>query len=251
MAHPHCEHVFSSSLTVDPVPRIGQSSVMTSEPLVLNGVSLIADLSGALYWPDRSLLVVSDLHLEKGSSFAEKGVHLPPYDTAVTLDRLARICGQYRPQSVICLGDNFHDTGGPDRMGKTDRAALEHLISAHDWLWITGNHDPKLPDDLPGRSMAEETIGALTFRHEASGAPVHGEISGHYHPSARVRTRQRSLSGRCFAHNMDRLIMPAFGSLTGGLTVRDAAIRAVLGTRFDVLFLGPKRIYRFPVDGLC
>jgi uncharacterized protein len=244
-------NIVSCGITIDPVPRIRQSSAMTSEPLILNGVSLVADLSGALYWPDRSLLVVSDLHLEKGSSFAARGVHLPPYDTADTLNRLAKICSHYRPQSVICLGDNFHDTGGPDRMGNTDRDALEHLISAHDWLWITGNHDPELPDDLPGRSMTEETIGALTFRHEASRSPAHGEISGHYHPSARVRTRQRNLSGRCFAHNGDRLIMPAFGSLTGGLTVRDAAIRAVLGANFDVHFLGPKRIYRFPTDKLC
>ncbi|WP_193170656.1 ligase-associated DNA damage response endonuclease PdeM [Nisaea nitritireducens] len=224
---------------------------MTSEPLILNGVSLLADLSGALYWPDRSLLIISDLHLEKGSSFAEKGIPLPPYDTAVTLKRLAAICGQYNPQTVMCLGDSFHDTGGPDRMGKADRAALEQLIAAYDWLWITGNHDPELPEDLPGRRIMEETIGALTFRHEASREPVRGEISGHYHPSARVRTRQRYLSGRCFAYDSDRLIMPAFGALTGGLTVHDKAIRAVLGPHFDILFLGPKRIYRFPADRLC
>lgn len=224
---------------------------MTSEPIILNGVSLIADLSGTLYWPDRSLLIVSDLHLEKGSSFAAKGVPLPPYDTAVTLKRLAAICRQYEPQSVICLGDNFHDIGGPNRMAKTDRAALEKLTRTHDWIWITGNHDPELPGDLPGRRMMEETIGALTFRHEASRDPLRGEISGHYHPSARVRTRQRYLSGRCFAYNSDRLIMPAFGALTGGLTVGDKAIRSVLGTHFDVLFLGPKRIYRFPADRLC
>tara|TARA_E500000305_G_scaffold42482_2_gene32927 strand:+ start:4595 stop:5311 length:717 start_codon:yes stop_codon:yes gene_type:complete len=237
-------------MTVDPVPRIGQSSVMTSEPLILNGVSLLADLSGALFWPDRSLLVVSDLHLEKGSSFAAKGIPLPPYDTAITLNRLEAVCDQYRPQSVICLGDNFHDTDGPDRMGETDRAALKHLAMAHEWIWITGNHDPELPDDLPGRKAIEETVGALTFRHEASRDVVSGEISGHYHPSARVRTRQRSLTGRCFAFNGDRLIMPAFGALTGGLSVHDAAIRAVLGQQFDILFLGPKRIYRFPNGGL-
>ncbi|MEO9899670.1 ligase-associated DNA damage response endonuclease PdeM [Nisaea sp.] len=224
---------------------------MTSEPLHLNTVSLLADLTGALFWPDRSLLIVSDLHLEKGSSFAAKGIHLPPYDTAVTLKRLKKVCDRYRPESVICLGDNFHDTGGPERMGKADRDTLENLVAAHDWRWITGNHDPELPDDLPGRCMTEETVGALTFRHEASRHMVSGEISGHYHPSAQIRTRQRYLSGRCFAHNGDKLIMPAFGALTGGLTVRDAAIRAVLGHQFDVLFLGPKRIYRFPTDGLC
>lgn len=238
-------------MPLDPVPGIGQSSAMASEPLILNGVTLIADLSGILFWPDRSLLVVSDLHLEKGSSYAAKGIHLPPYDTAETLKRLATACDHYRPGTVICLGDNFHDTGGPGRMADSDRASLAPLVAGRDWCWITGNHDPVLPGDLPGRHLSEMTVGALTFRHEAAKAPVSGEVSGHYHPSARVRTRQKSLSGRCFAHNGQRLIMPAFGALTGGLNVRDAAIRAVLGRNLDVLFLGPKRLYRFPVDRLC
>lgn len=237
--------------SLDPESRIGQSKLMISEHLILNGVPLLADHSGALFWPDRSLLIVSDLHLEKGSSFATKGVHLPPYDTAVTLERLSKVCTHYRPETVICLGDSFHDTDGPGRMAQTDLAVLQPLVAAHDWRWITGNHDPELPEDLPGRQVAEEIIGALTFRHEASNRHTRGEISGHYHPSARVRTKQRFISGRCFASNGQRLIMPAFGALTGGLSVQDTAIRNVLGEAFDVLFMGPKRLYRFPAKRLC
>ena len=224
---------------------------MTSELLILNGTSLIADLSGVIFWPDRSLLVVSDLHLEKGSGYAAKGIHLPPYDTADTLNRLTAGCVRYRPETVICLGDNFHDVGGPSRMAAADRARLETLVTAHDWCWITGNHDPELPDDLPGQRMAEMSVGPLIFRHEASRQPVDGEISGHYHPTARIPTRQRQLTGRCFAFNGRRLIMPAFGALTGGLNTRDAAIRAILGNSFDIFFLGPKRLYRFTSDKLC
>ena len=221
-----------------------QSSAMSTEQIILNGVSLTADRAGILFWPDRALLVVSDLHLEKGSSFAARGIHLPPYDTAETLKRLARVCDLYRPERVICLGDNFHDTGGPDRMAAKDRGKVAALVAGRDWCWITGNHDPDLPEDLPGRRAAEETVGALTFRHESTGG--HGEVSGHYHPSARVKTRQRTLTGRCFAHNGARLIMPAFGALTGGLSVRDPAVSAVLGKTFEILFLGPRRIYHGP-----
>ncbi|UUX49759.1 ligase-associated DNA damage response endonuclease PdeM [Nisaea acidiphila] len=217
---------------------------MSTEQFILNGVTLTADPAGVLFWPERALLVVSDLHLEKSSSFAARGILLPPYDTAETLKRLTRLCDRYRPERVICLGDNFHDTGGPERMADGDRDKVAMLVAERDWCWITGNHDPDLPDDLPGRHCVEETVGALTFRHESTGGD--GEVSGHFHPSARVKTRQRHLSGRCFAHNGQRLIMPAFGALTGGLSVRSPAIRAVLGKNFEILFLGPRRIYRFP-----
>ncbi|MBO6561241.1 MAG: ligase-associated DNA damage response endonuclease PdeM [Nisaea sp.] len=218
---------------------------MSVETFHLNGVALTADPAGILFWPERSLLVVSDLHLEKGSSYAVRGVHLPPYDTAETLKRLALLVSAYAPERVICLGDNFHDLGGPGRMSESDRNALAALVAGRDWCWVTGNHDPDLPEDLPGRNSLEETVGALTFRHESNRNGI-GEISGHFHPSARVKTRQRHLSGRCFAHNGQRLIMPAFGTLTGGLSVRDPAIGAVLGRSFEILFLGPRRLYRFP-----
>src|SRR5258708_30260625 len=108
---------------------------------MLADVGLHADVAGALYWPEQGMLVVADLHLEKGSAFAERGVLLPPYDTAATLARLGRVIARYAPRTVIALGDSFHDDGGPARVMDQDRAALTLLQRGRDWIWIAGNHD--------------------------------------------------------------------------------------------------------------
>ncbi|MCP4736163.1 MAG: ligase-associated DNA damage response endonuclease PdeM, partial [Bosea sp.] len=151
------------------------------------GVSLIADLSGALYWEAQRLLVVSDLHLEKGSSFAARGVLLPPYDTAATLSRLAAVISRHNPRMVIALGDSFHDRDAHERLSGIDRDAITAMQAGRDWIWIAGNHDPALPSDLGGVIASEVCIGPIAFRHEPSGA--FGEIAGHLHPKARVATR--------------------------------------------------------------
>lgn len=217
---------------------------MTTMTLTVNGAALEADRSGALYWPERRLLVVSDLHLEKGSSYAARGLPLPPYDTAETLRRLAEVCGRFRPDAVICLGDSFHDMGGPERLATKDRETIARLAAGRDWIWIAGNHDPELPASLPGRMAVDLTAGPLVFRHEASASA--GEISGHYHPSARIKTRGRLVGGKCFVTDGRRLVMPAFGAYTGGLDVLAAPLRAVFAGEFEILFLGPRRLYRFP-----
>ena len=92
----------------------------------------IADPAGALYWPEQQLLVVADLHLEKGSSFARRGLLLPPYDSAVTLHNLGRLLARYAPQRVIALGDSFHDRDGGNRMGSHDRDTLASLQRGRD-----------------------------------------------------------------------------------------------------------------------
>jgi DNA ligase-associated metallophosphoesterase len=139
---------------------------MTQTALTLNGAALTADLSGALLWPARGWLVVADLHLEKGSAFAARGTHLPPYDTGATLGMLEQLCRRHRPARVICLGDSFHDGGAAGRMDERDGRRLGALAAAHDWIWIAGNHDPVPPDGW-GRVEAELTEGPLCFRHEA------------------------------------------------------------------------------------
>ena len=204
-------------------------------PIVLNGAQLYAEASGALWWPAEATLVVADLHFEKGSSFARHGTHLPPYDTMATLDRLAEAI---RPeiQRVICLGDSFHDSDGPARLGDGDRDTLARLTASREWIWIAGNHDPALPDEIGGEIVANELrFGALAFRHVASRGPAEGEISGHYHPRAGVRVRGRRIAGPCFIHDGGRLVMPAFGAYTGGLDVSDPALAA--------LFAGPPSIH--------
>jgi len=206
------------------------------------GVSLVADLSGALFWGEERLLVVSDLHLEKGSSFASRGVLLPPYDTAATLGRLSRVIAHYDPRSVIALGDSFHDRTAHDRLSEADRGALAGLQARRDWIWIAGNHDPALPGGLGGVVAHEVAMGAIAFRHEPTGAI--GEIAGHLHPKARVSTRGRSMERRCFACDGERAVMPAFGAYTGGLSIRDAAFSKIFqAPGFMAHVIGDRRLH--------
>ena len=206
------------------------------------GVGLIADLSGALFWEEQSLLVVSDLHLEKGSSFAARGVLLPPFDTVATLGRLAAVIARHDPRMVIALGDSFHDRAAHDRLSAPDRDAIAALQVRRDWIWISGNHDPALPPDLGGVVASEVAIGPIAFRHEPTGAS--GEIAGHLHPKARVSTRGRSMERRCFACDGMRAVMPSFGAYTGGLSIRDEAFSKIFGTPgFMAHVLGDRRLH--------
>ena len=200
-------------------------SIANQSSVDIAGVTLVADLSGALFWEEQSLLVVSDLHLEKGSSFAARGVLLPPYDTAATLARLAAVIARHDPRMVIALGDSFHDRTAHQRLASPDRDAISAMQAGRDWIWIAGNHDPQLSSDLGGVIATEVCIGPIAFRHEPSGA--FGEIAGHLHPKARVATRGRSTERRCFASDGERAVMPAFGAYTGGLSIRDPAFAKI------------------------
>jgi DNA ligase-associated metallophosphoesterase len=193
--------------------------------LSVASVPLVPLVEGALWWPGERTLVVADLHLEKGSSFARRGQLLPPYDTAATLRRLALVVARMAPARIIALGDSFHDRQGGERLCEADRVALQELTAATEWIWIAGNHDPEPPRDLGGWSTHELAIGPLTFRHEPRKGAEAGEIAGHLHPAARVVGRGRSIRRRCFAGDGRRLVMPAFGALAGGLNVLDAAFR--------------------------
>jgi DNA ligase-associated metallophosphoesterase len=211
--------------------------------LVVAGVEFVVDPAGALYWPERGLLAIADLHLEKGSSFAERGVLLPPYDTAVTLTRLGQLIAHYAPRVVMALGDSFHDRRGPLRLHGSDRASLTALQRGREWVWIAGNHDPDPADNVGGRFAASVRFGPLTFRHEPSGS-VDGEIAGHLHPVARVARGGRTVSRRCFACDGRRAVLPAFGAYAGGLNVRDRAFARVFQTlAFTAHMLGERRVY--------
>ena len=206
------------------------------------GVSLVADLSGALYWEEERLLVVSDLHLEKGSSFATRGVLLPPWDTIATLGRLGAVIARHDPRTVIALGDSFHDRSAHDRLSASNRDIIAAFQLRRDWIWISGNHDPALPSHLGGVVAQEVAIGPIVFRHEPSGAS--GEIAGHLHPKARVSTRGRSMERRCFASDGERAVMPAFGAYTGGLNIRDQAFARIFGNAgFMAHVLGDARLH--------
>ena len=205
-------------------------------------VNFVADLSGALLWEEQRLLVVSDLHLEKGSSFAARGVLLPPYDTVATLGRLASAIARHDPRVVIALGDSFHDRTAHQRLSVPDREAIAALQARRDWIWISGNHDPALTSDLGGIVASEVAIGPILFRHEPTGET--GEIAGHLHPKARVATRARWLERRCFASDGERLVMPAFGAYAGGLSIRDDAFSKIFrNPDFMAHVLGDARLH--------
>ena len=209
----------------DPTTARHAIPIVSSGVVEIAGITLLADLSGALIWDEQRLLVVSDLHLEKGSSFAARGTLLPPFDTIATLGRLSAVIARYNPRSVIALGDSFHDRHAHARLSGDDRATIAGLQVGRDWIWISGNHDPALPPDLGGVVASDVAIGAITFRHEPTGA--RGEIAGHLHPKARVSTRGRSMERRCFACDGDRAVMPAFGAYAGGLSIRDVAFAKI------------------------
>jgi len=201
------------------------------------GEQLVADADAALIWPERETLVVADLHFEKGSAFGAMGTFLPPYDSRSTLDRLETLLQRHRPRTVLCLGDSFHDVGAGARMDKSDAARLSEFTRKHEWIWIAGNHDPTVPSWLGGQAVEEIRIGRLCFRHEAEEGLTAGEVSGHFHPKARVKSRGRTLSCRCFATDGRRLVLPAFGTYTGGLNVLDSALKPILGRDLIVFAL--------------
>jgi len=212
--------------------------------ICLASVTLVADPAGVLYWPEQSLLAVADLHLEKGSSFARRGVLLPPYDTAATLARLAQALSHYRPRTVVALGDNFHDGEGAGRMADTDRAMLRGLQRGCEWIWITGNHDPEPTEGIGGTFAASIAIGPLTFRHEPGRDSSDGEIAGHLHPLACVAQRGRGVRRRCFAADGRRIVMPAFGAYAGGLNIRNRAFAGLFDSASLVAhMLGARRVY--------
>lgn len=210
------------------------------------GEDVVCDASGALFLARDGVLVVSDLHFEKASSYARRGSFLPPYETGETLRRLERVVGAYRPAAVVSLGDSFHDDGGAARMPEVYRERLLNLMSGRDWFWVTGNHDPSPPAGLPGESVRELALGNLVFRHVPEGGE--GEIAGHLHPGARIVQRGRSVRRACFATDGLRMVMPAFGSLTGTLNVLDRAFAGLFRREHLVAYvLGSREVY--PIAG--
>ena len=183
--------------------------------------------SGALYWPDKRLLCVSDLHLGKAERRARMGeAPLPPYETRDTLSRLEQNLIQTDARQVICLGDSFDDTAAADALPDSEKLWISSLQAGRSWIWIEGNHDPG-PIDLGGAHLSEFTLSGLTFRHIAR-PDQNGEISGHFHPKIRLNIRGRSISRRAFLLDDARLILPAFGTYTGGLRSEDPALSTLM-----------------------
>nr|WP_246176045.1 ligase-associated DNA damage response endonuclease PdeM [Pseudochrobactrum saccharolyticum] len=212
--------------------------------ILINDTLCHLDPRGVLYLPSYRTLVVSDLHLEKGSFFAKRGMMLPPYDTLATLALLKTIIDDYQPSCVISLGDSFHDCQGASRLADEASSLLRQMMKSRQWLWIEGNHDPVHPAGLEGESMAQFRLGGLIFRHEPLAGDNAGEVAGHLHPAAKIIRQGRSVRRSCFVNNGHRLIMPAFGTYTGSLNVLDKAFRGLFDVSgFDVHLRSETRIF--------
>lgn len=208
---------------------------------------LVALPQGALYWPSRGALLVADLHFEKASWFARFGQMLPPYDSLATLADLEALVAATGARELWCLGDSFHDSRGCERLPARARAKLESLTAALDWVWITGNHDAAFVDHCGGRIMEEAEIDGLVLRHEADPGEPRPELSGHYHPKLRITVRGKRVARRCFVATQRKLILPAFGALTGGLDAGHPEIVRAVGHEAEALVPVADRLLRFPL----
>jgi DNA ligase-associated metallophosphoesterase len=216
-------------------------------PLSFAGETFQATSSGALFWPSQQALLVADLHLEKASWFARFGQFLPTYDSHATLTALAAEVDQTGATRLFCLGDSFHDRFGCDRLPDDARALLTSLTARLDWTWIVGNHDPGFADHCGGRIEDEVEIAGIVLRHEAELDEPRPEFSGHFHPKLRLQLRGRRVSRRCFVRSATKIIMPAFGSLTGGLDAHHPEIMKSVGGNAAALVPVSDRLLHFPL----
>jgi DNA ligase-associated metallophosphoesterase len=211
------------------------------------GRELVALPQGALFWPARRALFVADLHLEKASWYARLGQMLPPYDSIATVTDVAAIVAATGAEEVWCLGDSFHDRQGCERLPAQARELLTGLTDRTSWHWITGNHDSDFVDHCGGSLLEEAEIDGLVLRHESDPAETRPELSGHFHPKLRITLRGRLVSRRCFVATRTKLILPAFGSLTGGLDAWHPEIVRAVGAGAEALVPVRDRLLRFPI----
>ena len=240
-----------------------ETESVATTAIVLAGEEVILDPRGVMFVPRLSLLAVSDLHLEKGSSFARRGALVPPYDSRQTLLRLGPVIAEYDPDIVVSLGDSFHDGEASGRMPEIFRDELKAMMRGREWVWIAGNHDPAPPAELGGTHCGELSVGPLTLRHEPASAARRSEhdarqpglfepdlagsgfeISGHLHPVARIVRRGKAVRRRCFVSDGARMIMPSFGAFTGGLNIREPAFDGLFDeARLHAHLLGHGRVF--------
>lgn len=211
---------------------------MNGYEFTFQGNRLVASAAGALFWPTQRLLVVSDLHLGKSDRIARRGgTLLPPFEVLETLSRLTDLVESLDPDEVICLGDSFDDLAAIEALEEPDFAALKRLAAGRIWTWIEGNHDAG-PLSVPGSHLAERRLGGLVFRHIAQPGAL-GEISGHYHPKLRLATGR---ARPCFLYDQNRIILPAFGTYTGGLSARDSVFDSLLAPDARAVLTGASAI---------
>jgi hypothetical protein len=218
-------------------------------PFSFAGEEMLLVQGRALFWPRERALLVADLHLEKASFFASFGQMLPPYDSRETLERLALSVRETGAVRLFALGDNFHDAKGGLRLEPHAAGMLAALTRVLDWVWISGNHDGGV-SKVAGGTLAEEVAaGGLTLRHKAAPSTRTPELSGHFHPRLMLSARGRRIARPCAVMSEQRLILPAFGALTGGMDAADAAILAAMqpARAIDALVPGRDKLLQYPL----
>ena len=231
-----------------PILNARQADLPERHKIMLGGLELRPDLTGALHVPELATLIISDLHLEQGTSLARRGIRVPPFDTAMTIAMLEAVIARFTPQRLVFLGDSFHDDDGETRVEAALMQRLHAIAAAHEVFWVCGNHDPSPPELLASHAADHILLGPLTLRHEPlklrSGE---FEICGHLHPGCAITQRGRRVSGKCFIADERRLIMPAFGAYTGALSVFAPPYERLFAReKTQAWLLGGERIYRFP-----
>lgn len=218
---------------------------MNAQKLNLAGTEMFALGTGALWWPEQALLCVSDLHFGKSLRVAQRGgAALPPYETRDTLRRLSGDLERTGARIVVCLGDSFDDLNAVSAIPESERLWITQMQAGRRWIWIEGNHDPG-PIDMGGTHLSELSLPPLSFRHIARQDGV-GEISGHYHPKAQVRMAARTISRPAFLVDRNRIILPAYGTYTGGLRSNDAALKMLMRQDALAILTGPTA-HRIPM----
>ena len=223
-------------------------------PLSFAGDEFLLTTGRALFWPRESALLVADLHLEKASFYARTGQFLPPYDSRETLERVASAIRETGARRVYTLGDNFHDDDGPRRLEPHAAGMLAALTRAVEWVWITGNHDARMEAAAGGELAEELEIAGMVLRHKATAGETRPELSGHYHPRLHLKVRDRPIRRACAVVSSDeggggRMILPAFGTLTGGMDAADPAIVAALqpAEAIDAVLPAKGKLATFPL----
>lgn len=227
---------------------IQQTASRQTAACEIAGMTAILDMSGALFLREANMVIVADMHLEKATSGARRGLFLPPYDSKVTLALLTETVAKYAPSKIVFLGDSFHDAHAPSRLAEDSHAMLQTLSTASELIWITGNHDPDIPSSIAAVCLSELSFAGLHFTHIPQHTASTPQISGHLHPVVTVQGRGRTLRRRCFASDGTRMILPAFGAFTGGLNIKEKAFDGLFARKQLVTHvIGDQGIYSLPV----
>ena len=198
---------------------------------------------GILFWLEKKIAIVSDLHLEKGSSFASSGQFIPPFDSEETLNKLINFLKIHEVQTIVLLGDTFHDGGALNRMSSKVKSIFDSLVENYEIIFVLGNHENKMKSPYI-KFYERYIVDDIHFLHEAVLEKKY-QISGHFHPVASLKINSKKITEKCLIHSENHIIMPAFGEFTGGFNINNPVFKPFLNSNYYIYFLTKKSVYKF------